>query len=152
MASGLVSTRPQAESPPVQGRYGDFIHKRLEHTRRQVRLADVVSAMMLLATVSLLFFLAVALLDHWVFQHGLSFTARLGLFALWIAGAGIFAWRFLVPPLVNRINPVFAAHTIEQGRPTLKNSLINFLLLLRTRRMWRQWFSAQWNIARRPIC
>ena len=34
-----------------------------------------------------------------------------------------------MPPLANRINPVFAAQTIEQGRPTLKNSLINFLLL-----------------------
>ena len=30
---------------------------------------------------------------------------------------------------MHRINPVFAAHAIEQGRPTLKNSLINFLLL-----------------------
>ena len=84
---------------------------------------------MLLAAASLLFFLAVAVLDHWVFQHGLSFIARLGLFALWVAGAGVFVWRFLVPPLANRINPVFAAQTIEQGRPTLKNSLINFLLL-----------------------
>ena len=34
-----------------------------------------------------------------------------------------------MPPLANRINPVFAAQAIEQGRPTLKNSLINFLLL-----------------------
>ena len=60
---------------------------------------------------------------------GSSFIARLGLFALWVAGAGAFIWRFLLPPLANRINPVFAAQTIEQGRPTLKNSLINFLLL-----------------------
>ena len=129
MASGTISTRPQAESAPAQGRYEDFIQKRLEHTRRQVRLVDVASSLMLLATASLLFFLAVAVLDQWVFSHGLSFLARLGLFALWVAGAGAFVWRFLVPPLANRINPVFAAQTIEQGRPTLKNSLINFLLL-----------------------
>ena len=129
MASGTISTRPQAESAPTQGRYEDFIQKRLEHTRRQVRLVDVASSLMLLAAASLVFFLAVAVLDHWVFHHGLSFIARLGLFALWVAGAGAFAWRFLLPPLANRINPVFAAQTIEQGRPTLKNSLINFLLL-----------------------
>ncbi len=85
--------------------------------------------MMLLATASLVFFLAVAVLDHWVFHQGLSFTARLALFALWVAAAGAFGWRFLLPPLANRINPVFAAQAIEQGRPTLKNSLINFLLL-----------------------
>lgn len=129
MASGIVSTRPQGENAPTQGRYADFIQKRMEHIRRQVRLVDVAISLMLLATASLLFFLAVAVLDQWVFQHGLSFLARLGLFALWVAGAGAFAWRYLVPPLVNRINPVFAAQTIEQGRPTLKNSLINFLLL-----------------------
>lgn len=129
MASGSISTRPQAESAPPQGRYEDFIQKRLEHTRRQVRLADVASSLMLLAIASLLFFLAVAVLDHWVLQHGLSFIARLALFALWVAGAGAFIWRFLLPPLANRINPVFAAQTIEEGRPTLKNSLINFLLL-----------------------
>ena len=129
MASGTISTRPQAEIAPLQGRYEDFIQKRLEHTRRQVRLVDVASCLMLLVAASLLFFLVVAMLDHWVFRHGLSFIARLGLFSLWIAGAGAFAWRFLLPSLANRINPVFAAQTIEQSRPTLKNSLINFLLL-----------------------
>src|SRR5271157_5666582 len=129
MASGAISTRPQAENAPTQGRYGDFIQKRLEHTRRQVRLVDVATSAMLLVIASLVFFLMAAVLDHWVFQHGLSFLARLGLFALWVAGAGAFIWRFVVPPLANRINPVFAAQTIEQGRPTLKNSLINFLLL-----------------------
>jgi len=129
MASGIASDRPQAASAPTQGRFEDFIQKRLEHTRRQVRLVDVLSGLMLLASSSLLFFLAVAVLDHWVFNRGLSFLARLGLFAVWIATAGAFVWRFLVPPLANRINPVFAAQTIEHGRPTLKNSLINFLLL-----------------------
>ena len=87
MASGTISTRPQAESARA-GTYEDFIQKRLEHTRRQVRLVDVASSLMLLATASLLFFLAVAVLDHWVFNHGLSFIARLGLFALWVGGGG----------------------------------------------------------------
>ena len=114
---------------PAQQRYDLFIQKRLEQTRRQVRLVDVASNTMLLAVVSLLFFLAVALLDHWVFPRGLNFLARLGLFALWVGAAGVFVWRSLVPPLASRINPVFAAQTIEDGRPTLKNSLINFLLL-----------------------
>src|SRR5208282_94693 len=131
MASGTISTGPQAESALTQGRYEDFIQKRLEQTRHQVRLVDVGSGMMLLAAVSLIFFLAVAVLDQWVFNHGLNFIARLGLFFLWVAGAGTFMWRFLLPPLANRINPVFAAQAIEQSRPTLKNSLINFLLLRR---------------------
>ena len=40
----------------------------------------------------------------------------------------------MLPPLIHRINPIFAAQTIEQSRPTLKNSLINFLLLRGHRR------------------
>ena len=123
--------RPADGNAPAQGRYEDFIETRLEQTRHQVRLVEVASGLMLLAAASLLFFLGVAVLDQWVFNHGLNFIARLGLFLVWVAGAGVFVWRFLLPPLANRINPVFAAQAIEKSRPTLKNSLINFLLLRR---------------------
>jgi hypothetical protein len=129
MASGTLPTLPQADVAPAQGRYEDFIQKRLEQTRQQVRLVDVASSLMWLASGSLVFFLAVALLDHWVFSHGLNFIARLALFTLWVGVAGTYLWRYLLPSLINRVNPVFAAQTIEQTRPTLKNSLINFLLL-----------------------
>ena len=152
MASGTISTRPQSEKAPPSGRYEEFIQKRVEHTRRQVRLADVASSLMLLLAASLLFFLAVAVLDHWVFPGGLSFMARLGLFTLWIAGAGAFAWRFLVPALANRINPVFAAQTIEHGRPTLKNSLINFLMLRGHPQDVAPVVFPRWNTARRRTC
>ena len=37
--------------------------------------------------------------------------------------------RTLLPAILRPINPVYAAQTIEQSRPSLKNSLINFLLL-----------------------
>jgi hypothetical protein len=39
----------------------------------------------------------------------------------------------VLPLVLHRINPVFAAYTIEQTRPTFKNGLINFLLLRRQR-------------------
>ena len=129
MASGTISTRPQEEGVLTQGRYDDFIVKRLEHTRRQVRLVDVGSGLVLLVAASLFFFLVVAVADHWLFPHGLGFAARLLLWAVWVAVAAWFAWRSVAPSIVHRINPVFAAQAIEHGRPTLKNSLINFLLL-----------------------
>ena len=129
MASGTISTRPQPENAPAAGRYEEFIQKRLEHTRRDVRLVDIGSNAILLLAASLFFFLAVAVADHWVFPHGLNFIARLLLWGVWIGVAGVFAWRFIAPSALHRINPVFAAHTIEQSRPSLKNSLINFLLL-----------------------
>jgi len=129
MASGTISTRPQAKDAPVRGRYEEFIQKRLDHTRRQVRLVDVGSNAILLLAATLFFFLLVAIADHWLFPHGLNFFARLLLWGSWIVVAGGFAWRYIAPSLLHPINPVFAAETIEHGRPTLKNSLINFLLL-----------------------
>jgi hypothetical protein len=42
-------------------------------------------------------------------------------------------WR-IVPLMVRRINPIYAAHVIEREEPSLKNSLVNFLLLRATPR------------------
>ncbi len=39
----------------------------------------------------------------------------------------------ILPALVRRVNPVYAAQTIERAKPSLKNSLINFLLFRRQR-------------------
>ena len=47
---------------------------------------------------------------------------------LWLGG-GVYFLRRLLPPLLHRVNPIFAAATIEKSEPSLKNSLINFLLL-----------------------
>ena len=129
MATGTISSPPPKRSAPIQGRYEDFIQERLEQTRRQVRLVDFGSGIVLLLAASLFFFLLVALADHWLFAHGLNFFARLLLFGAWLATAGWFTWRAVAPSIIHRINPVFAAQAIEHGRPTLKNSLINFLLL-----------------------
>ena len=50
------------------------------------------------------------------------------LFAVLVGGVGYFAYRRLWPLCVRAINPVYAAQTIEQASPSLKNSLINLLL------------------------
>src|SRR5437762_3314025 len=116
MATGTVSSRPPTESASIRGRYGDFIQQRLEQTRRQVRLVDFGSGIVLLLAASLLFFLVVALADHWLFAHGLNFFARLLLFGVWMTAAGWFTWRAVAPAVMHRINPVFAAQAIEHGR------------------------------------
>ena len=48
---------------------------------------------------------------------------------LFLGGAGYYAADRLLPWLIYRINPIYAAQAIEKSRPTLKNSLINFLFL-----------------------
>ena len=90
-------------------------------------MVDVVGGLMTLAAGTLFFFFAVAILDHWIVPGGLAGWSRMLLLVVYLAAAGYFAVRYVVPLLFKRINPVYAAHQIEQAKPT-KNSLINFLL------------------------
>ena len=84
---------------------------------------------MALAAGGLLYFLLVSVLDHWLVSGGLGFWGRLACLAVFLAGAGWFVVRRLGPLLIRRINPVYAAETIEKSKPSLKNALINFLFL-----------------------
>jgi hypothetical protein len=109
--------------------YDQFIDLQIRKTRSQVRGIEIASALMTLAAGALLFFLVAAVLDHWVLPHGLGFWGRLLALVLFLGGAGYYATEKLVPWLIYRINPIYAAQAIEKSRPTLKNSLINFLFL-----------------------
>ncbi len=135
MASGILSPPPQPEgpeAPPTE--HEAFIDTRLRRTRRQVKSVDVAGGLMVLAAGALAYLLAVAVVDHWVVAGGLGFWGRLAGLLLLLGGGGAYFVLRVLPPLIHRINPVFAAQTIEQSRPTLKNSLINFLLLRGHRR------------------
>lgn len=62
---------------------------------------------------------------------GLSAAGRLAMWLVLVGAVAVLVVRRLLPVVLFRINPVFAAYTIEQSRPSLKNSLINLLLLRR---------------------
>ena len=115
--------------PPAPAHYDTFIEGRIHYTRRQVSTVDIAVGLMVLGAGMLAFLLGVAVLDHWVVAGGLGFWGRLGLWLAGFAAAAAYCWRQVLPPLLHRINPVYAAQTIERSRPSLKNSLINFLLL-----------------------
>ena len=51
------------------------------------------------------------------------------MWAILLAAGGTYFVIKLWPAIAYRINPIFAAETIEKSKPSLKNSLINFLLL-----------------------
>lgn len=108
--------------------YEEFIEGHLRRTRGHVRSVDLASALMILATASLAYFLAAGVIDQWVVAGGLGFWGRLLLLVLYLGGACYYLAVEVLPLLVRRINPVYAAHTIERSRPTLKNALVNFLL------------------------
>ena len=132
MSTGAVSPSPQV-APRVSGskviEYGDYIERELKKTSRQVKGVDFTSVLMALAAGALGYLLVVILADHWLIEGGLGFAGRLLAFFVFLAGIVVFFAASLAPLIFRRINPVYAAHAIEESRPTLKNSLVNFLLL-----------------------
>ena len=130
MSSGTAAPPPlPAEPKPERPSYEVFIDDRLRRTRRQVKGVDIADGLIVLLIGSLVYLLGAVVIDQWVISGGLGFWGRLLLLAGLLAGVGYYFARCVLAPLVHRINPIFAAHTIEQSRPSLKNSLVNFLLL-----------------------
>ncbi|HJT30578.1 MAG TPA: hypothetical protein VJ783_00825 [Pirellulales bacterium] len=128
-----MSNHPRPTPPNgVDGKlveFDQYIESQIHRTRRQVKGVDLSTSLMLLAVGTLVYLMLVALADHWLVSGGLGFAGRLTAFLVLAAGVTFYvAWR-VAPLLVRRINPVYAAHTIERSRPGIKNSLINFLLL-----------------------
>jgi hypothetical protein len=136
MATGTVTKGPSPEARRVANErelieYEKYIDQQLTKTARQVQGMDIATGLMCWLAGALAYLLAAAAVDHWALAGGLGTWGRwLALFGL-LAGSGWFLARRVLPPLLNRINPVYSAHTIERGRPQLKNSLVNFLLLRR---------------------
>ena len=124
--STATSKSSRSESPPDGGRYDQFIEQRLDKTRVQVKLVDLAGATMVLAAGVLGVLLVLAIIDHWVIS--------LGAWGRWLSLAGLVggvAWyvtRTIVPLAFGQISSVYAARTIEKSEPSLKNSLINFLM------------------------
>ncbi|PQO42750.1 hypothetical protein [Blastopirellula marina] len=127
MSTDAPSTLTSAESRPVNSAGQDFIRRKINSTRRSVKLAELAAGLLLFGAGSLLFLLTLAIVDHWII--GLGFWARLAAFFVYVGAAVAFLWIYVVPLLVHSINPLYAARIIEQGQPTLKNSLLNFLFL-----------------------
>ncbi len=113
--------------------YDEFIDRQVESTRRVVKVVDLATWLVVLAAGVLAFLLAVAVVEHWVVPGGFSVPERAALFALLAGSVGYFALRRLWPLVSRKVNPVYAAHTIEQTGPTLKNSLVNLLLFRQKR-------------------
>ncbi|MCA9224883.1 MAG: hypothetical protein KDA47_04700, partial [Planctomycetales bacterium] len=121
MASDFVSRLPEPTSDQDQ-----IIRSRLSKMAWQVKLTDLIGSMMLLIIALLAFFVLAAIVDHWIMPLGT--VGRFAAFGTMLVGLAYFlamvAYRFLW----KRINPAYAAHTIERSQPALKNSLVNYLL------------------------
>ena len=117
---------PQRDARLV--RYDEYIDKQITTTRRMVKVVDVMTALVVMAVCSLGFLLLAAVVEHWLVPGGFNVGVRLLLFVVLFAGLAFYATRRLWPLCVGSINPAYAAQTIEEDNPSLKNSLLNLLL------------------------
>ncbi len=127
--SSSTSTAKSLRTPIAPGDsagYDRFIDQQVDKTGTQVKLFDLCSSLMVLGVGVLSFLLVVTVLDHWVVPLGAG--GRWTALVLLASGSGWYLIRVVLPLVLGRVNPLFAARTIEHSDPTLKNSLINFLL------------------------
>ncbi len=128
MASGAAKPRTRPGAGPRM-HYDQIIDQQLAKTRRRVKLVDLGILLMGLVGGTILYTMGLVLLDHWVLD--LTRTERFLAFGILILGVGAYFARFVAPLLIRPINPRYAARAIEQSEPSLKNSLINFLMFRR---------------------
>ena len=142
MAAGRLSGRQNghcirntrsAPSPWPSGvrhvAYDAYIEGQLRQDVPASRAVDLATALMILVAGTLIYLFGATLIDHWAVSGGLGFGGRTIAWVLFLTGTLAWIGYALLPLVVRRINPVYAAQAIEQSRPTLKNSLVNFLLL-----------------------
>ena len=106
-----------------------IIDQQLARTRRRVKLVDLGAILMGLVGAVIIYALALVLLDHWVVDLGTA--GRSLALGILVVGTGYYCVRLVLPLLLRPINPSYAARAIEQSDPSLKNSLINFLMFRR---------------------
>lgn len=129
MATGTAQTdssRTPAANQAAPNPFDRVIKQQLDRTRAYVKYVDLIGSLMVLGVGWLSFLLVVSVIDHWVVPLG--FWGRLVTLLTFIGGTATYCARVIGPLLWRRVNPVYAARVIEESQPTLKNSLINFLM------------------------
>ncbi|MDO4551200.1 MAG: hypothetical protein Q4C96_08125 [Planctomycetia bacterium] len=107
------------------------VDEALFRAQMKVRNVDMIVSVFLFLSGALLFFLAVAVLDHWIMPGGFNIFFRV---ILWLSGIGglysFIRWR-IFPFIFYRVHPLYAAAIIEENVPGMKNSLVNLIFLRR---------------------
>ncbi len=121
------ATKRQQRSVKVQ----DYLNRQLEKTRRQVKVFDLVAYGLGLVALLLGVLLVLIVVDSWVIS--LTTTGRWVSLALLFVVTAAYSVYFILPLLIRRVNPQYAAQMIEQSEPGFKNRLLNYLHLRDTK-------------------
>jgi hypothetical protein len=115
-----------------------LVDEQLRLTRRSLKFVDFASGLITLVIGVLAFLLCVSVLEHWVIPGGWGSAGRTVLFVTLLVGIAWYCWQTFWPLVSRSINPAYAAQLIERNSPSLKNSLLNFLLLRNRRQQMSQ--------------
>ena len=126
MSSSTVEPSPGADQQAALENER-FIHKQLNRTRSQLKMLELISSLLIMGTGLLTALLLLAIIDHWILPLG--WLTRIVAWTLLVAGTVYATTRLIGPLLFRSITTTYAARSIEKQSPSLKNSLINFLLL-----------------------
>ncbi|MCA9229772.1 MAG: hypothetical protein KDA57_03915 [Planctomycetales bacterium] len=138
MASVTEPRPPQYSSEEIPRKGERLVDEQIRRTRRSLKMVDLAAGTITLVIGVLMFLLATAVLEHWIIPGGWNSTARAALFIMLLLGVAWYSWQVFWPLLHQPINPAYAALAIEKSSPSLKNSLLNLLLLRSHRRQLSQ--------------
>ncbi len=128
--SSRTKTKPGSSSASRQSaKVRQYVNHQLEKTRRQVKSTDLIYGVLSVVVFAMGFLLLAALWDAWVWP--LSGTGRWISFGLLMTGCCLLVGFLIVPLMMKRINPDYAAKMIEEAKPSFKNSLLNYVSLRR---------------------
>ncbi|MDP1561637.1 MAG: hypothetical protein Q8M16_09590, partial [Pirellulaceae bacterium] len=127
-SSSVVNSDPIVEAQRLElAKYENSIEATIRRTASLLKTTDFFQGCLLLVVWSLAFVLAFVFVDAWLWQ--LNSSGRL-LALVGLVGGGLYVvGRWMAPMVLARINPLYAAKVIEDGHPTLKNSLVNYVSL-----------------------
>jgi len=125
MATG--TTDLQSAPPAADPQFDDVVERQIREARLHVKLADLAATLMVWFAGLIVFLLVTAVIDSYVFDLGVA--GRITALVVLIAASVWYFVATLSPMVLGRLNPVYVARVIEESQPSLKNSLMNFLLL-----------------------
>ena len=104
-----------------------YVNQQLEKTRKQVKTIDFISGALVLVAFTIGFLLFAAMVDAWIWP--MSRLGRWAFLFIWLGSCLGYTAISIVPLLMKRINPDYAAKMIEEAKPSFSNSLMNYVSL-----------------------
>lgn len=102
-----------------------YLNQQMKKAGTQVKAIDFFTSIITLVAGFFGALFLLALIDAWILELSpvLRWVCLTGL----LIGAAIYATAIVLPLVIRRINPAYAAKVVESGQDSMKNSLINYV-------------------------